>query len=214
MQRLHPIRTLAEFLKAYDNGGYFWSLFSRPGDGLVTKGEVARAAGRPAADGFAVLHFEFLRSFLGEADRREALARLEGKMRARHERHQPASTAPSRLEAEVGAGRSAIVTGFAAPAADPEKIGGTVTHMVLVGEAVIPMVQPLHALMSLYELWDSPAKTGRSAVLAVPRKTRLLPGGLIRIAGTVQDLVPESSRMGPWTKYLSGHLFAKEPATS
>jgi hypothetical protein len=89
MKVLKPLRTLASFTRAFDNGGRFWSLWSDAGDGVITKEELAKGGASLTAGRTAVLHFELLRACLPAAEAKEALASLDPKATARWKKHAP-----------------------------------------------------------------------------------------------------------------------------
>ena len=72
------IRTsLAKFVETYDAGGFFWSPFTRPGDGVVTAGEVAKGSMRLTADATAFLELEMHLDGLRPAEREEAIRKWQ-----------------------------------------------------------------------------------------------------------------------------------------
>lgn len=111
MKKLEFIDSLAAFAKTYDAGGYFWSLFTRPGDGEITAGEIALHTGRVTADPVAFLQLEMHLDGLRPAERDEALRMLDKKMRARREKALPVRTTPARFAQDVAPGKTAIITG-------------------------------------------------------------------------------------------------------
>ena len=58
MREVHPYKTEGRMLKALDNGGRFFNVFTKAGDDRITRAELAKAAGVFRSSPKAVLFFE------------------------------------------------------------------------------------------------------------------------------------------------------------
>lgn len=183
MKVLEPYRTLSGFLKAFDNGGRFWSVGAQAGDGVVTKGELAKATAALHAGRGAVLSFELLRGFLGTAEAEAALASLDAKARRRWKQHAPRRCAVGEALAQRIDG-AVLFQAEPTPASDEDARELTTTMVVPVGKALIPVVVPLE---SRYRLWRLDGARGPGAVVLGTRSKRLdLAGRRLVIAAVVR----------------------------
>lgn len=183
MKILKPTRTLRAFQALYDNGGFFWNLFSRRADKVISAGEVAKAAAAVAEAGYAVLQFEVLRDGLPPGDAAQALAMLDARMKARHRKHAPLRLDVERLAAGSGSGKNVIVTGVATPHPDPASVPHTVTTFMMVGKAVVPVSVLLHQRATLYQLRAGTSARGPAVLLAVHPKKSVIPRRPQRFGG-------------------------------
>jgi hypothetical protein len=76
MRELKPYRTMHGLRTAIDNGGRFYNLFTRADDHVVTRGELAKAAGVFTAGVNAFLFLEMAQQDLQSGDRQAILTRL------------------------------------------------------------------------------------------------------------------------------------------
>lgn len=208
MKQVSAPQTLEEFARVFDNGGRLWNVFSRKGDGVLSAAELARAAGTLSADAESLLHFEFLRGFLNDADHGRAVEMLEPELREWRAARLPAATSPSRLESDVPAERTAILTGIPVLMKNPKLVGGEAEAYIRKDYLYTMVEGPLYAHHELYEVYDASPGKGASAILAVPVQDGRLPGARLHLAGVVRDILPESSRQGPWKRYLLGLFFS------
>lgn len=200
MKILKPLRTLDDFRAYYDNGGHPWSLFSRPRDGVVTRGEIARAAGRLVAGALAVLQFEVLRDGLRRDEAAEALRMLDASMKRRHVRHEPRRARPRRWAAGP-AGRTAIVTGIATPHPHPRTVAGEIHVHSGDAECVLPDLVPLRECAQLFLVHAEGAEAAAGGLMAVFGGRGDLPRRPHRFAGFLLDTVTGGIR-SRHTRYL------------
>lgn len=204
MKLLKPLRTLTGFLRAFDNGGHFWSLWSHADDGVVTVGELAKAGPSLIASRAAMLHFELLRGFLGEADAAVALASLDRAALERWKKYKP--TRCSAAEAlNKRCGTTVIVEAEAMGAYERESAGITRTHMIMVGKILVPVMVPIASHFRLWRL-DEGNETRRSAMplLASEPKKLDLSGSRLAIGALVCESSSPPGGGGPKRRYLMG----------
>lgn len=185
MQILKPIPDIAGFLKAFDNGGFFWNLWSRSGDGVISSSEIAKGGRRLAADRTAILHFELLRSFLPAAEAERALGSLDRPARARWKKHEPARGTVAEVVARP-AGDGVIFEAALDPAEDAAGAGIRIHGMMMIGTAVVPTRHPISAHYRLWHLRDGRGAKPRTLLATAPKS--LDPGPRrLRIAALVHE---------------------------
>jgi len=204
MKILKPLRTLDAFREHYDSGGHFWNLLSHPRDGVLTRGEVAHAAGGVFAGALAVLRFEVLRDGLPPGEAAEALQMLDASMRRRHRKYEPRRARPRRWAAGP-AGRTAIVTGIAAPHPHPLAVAGDVHVASSYSDSVIPDLIPLRQCSRLYLIHGEGEEVTSGCLMAVFGRGVNLPPRPHRFAGILLDTVTGGIRSKP-TRYLMGEF--------
>lgn len=110
MRELKPYRTMQGLQKAIDNGGRFYNILTDADDHVVTKAELAKAAGVFTAGVNAFLFLEMAQQELQSNDRRSIIDLLESDLRKEYRRSGPQTLVPSAVEKDGTAGRSVIVT--------------------------------------------------------------------------------------------------------
>lgn len=202
MKVLKPLRTLDGFTTAFDNGGRFWSLWSQAGDGVITKGELAKGGASLAAGGTAVLHFELLRSCLPAADAKQALASLDKKAAARWKKHEPVRCSAADAVAQRK-GTAVIVECEAVRAEDREGEGLTLVMMIPAGKVMVPVVVPVTRRFRLWRLSGRAGSAG-TTLLAVSPKSLDLSGRRLAIGAIVEESRSSPSKGEAKRRYLVG----------
>ena len=112
MKEVIPFTSREELSAAIDNGGRFYNLFSAADDQVVSKAELAKAAGVIAAGQVALLFLDLASNDLSETDRKEFISMLEPGLRDRFHDVVRNRISPSNVESEGEAGDCVIVEGF------------------------------------------------------------------------------------------------------
>ena len=112
MREVHPYKTESGLLKALDNGGRFFNVFTRAGDDQITRAELAKAAGVFGSIPKAVLFFEMAQQALAPQARKRAVAALGPKARKDRQKFLPVKLSPSLVELKGKAGACVIVEGY------------------------------------------------------------------------------------------------------
>lgn len=202
MKVLKPLRTLDSFTRAFDNGGRFWSLWSDAGDGVITKGELAKGGSSPTAGRTAVLHFELLRACLPVAEAKQALASLDRKAAARWKKHEPVRCSAADAVAQRK-GTAVIVECEPVRAEDREGEGLTLVIVVPAGKAMIPVVMPVARRNRLWRLCGRAGSTD-TTILAVQPKSLDLSGRRLAIGAYVEESSSKPAKGQSKRRYLVG----------
>ena len=112
MRELKPYRTKHGLQTALDNGGRFYNFFSTSQDNIVTRGELAKAAGVFSAGTQAFLFLEMMQQDLPEGECQSVLQLLEHDLQQDYLQQRPTILPPSKVEAQGVAGRAVIVAGY------------------------------------------------------------------------------------------------------
>jgi hypothetical protein len=206
MKKLEKIDSLAAFAKTYDAGGFFWSPFTRPGDGEITAGEVALQAMRVSADSVALLQLEMHLDGLRPAERDQALAMLDAKMRARREKALPVRTTPQGFAGDLAPLRTAIVTGVAEPVAEPLDYAAGFHMLAPTLGTPVPVWIVAGVRFAPWRLCEQAGSGAESVLVASEGNHRKpLPGGRIRVGGMA--LQATSKREAGVEKCLLAHFY-------
>ena len=98
MRELKPYRTKQGLRKAIDNGGRFYNFFTDADDQVVTRAELAKAAGVFTAGVNAFLFLEMAQQDLQSDDRQSIIDLLESDLRKDYRRIGPQTLVPSAVE--------------------------------------------------------------------------------------------------------------------
>jgi hypothetical protein len=184
MRELMPYRTLHGLRTAIDNGGRFYNLLSSADDRVVSRGELAKAAGVFTASVNAFLFLEMAQQELSPVDRQAVMDLLEPDLRKRYARLRPRTLLPSAVEADGAAGQLLIVTGYPRFVEDRTRISGFI--MIPAGKVFVMV--PIFEKFDVYEVFDDRDMRGPNTMVATLRGHRLTHEGPIRFGGVLRKL--------------------------
>ncbi|KAF0241224.1 MAG: hypothetical protein FD180_4565 [Planctomycetota bacterium] len=198
MRQITPCRTLDGFRAAYDAGGRWWNRGAKAGDGVVSPGEAAAAAGNLLADTEALLQLALHLQSMPPGDRAAAWKMLNAKLLKKFEGAGVFPREASRFDAEAPPGSLAIVTGDAHEL-EPRDPGGVLPFIGGEPRGVQFGVTPVYLA---FHLRDIRGAEGPGALVAWFRVEPALKPGRWAFAGRVHLLEPASERRGAWTRFL------------
>ncbi len=154
MRIVKPYRTVSGALRALDNGGRFYNIFTAAGDNVVTSSELKKAAGVIGSDQLAYLFLAMSLHDLEDAQTREVMRRLDKGARDGLRRLAPALVAPKDV-ATMRATKACIVEGFPYSVPDHEVHGF--------------MMIPTCSVFQVYEVFATQARKGASCRIMWPK---------------------------------------------
>ncbi len=188
MRELKPYRTMQGLRKAIDNGGRFYNFFTDADDHIVTRAELAKAAGVFSAGVNAFLFLEMAQLDLQPDDRRSIIALLESDLRKNYRRGRPRTLLPSEIEKHGTAGRSVIATGFPRFVEDRTQFSGFIMIPIVAGNVTTFMMIPIFDKFDVYEVFDDRRMRKPNSMVATVRGQRLTHDGPIRFGGVLRKL--------------------------
>jgi hypothetical protein len=209
MQELKPYTTLAPIKKALDNGGRFYNFFDKQDDEVVSRGELAKAAGVFTAGIQAFMFLEMSKQDLGAKDQDAAVALLDGSLRKKFTKSRPPMTLPSRVEKDHKAGQSIIITGFARQIEDKTQFKGFIIVPIMVGKVFVPMMIPLFDRYRIFEVFDDEKMKKPSGIVATELKKKLVPQGRIQFGGLLKKLSYQKKEPQEHLMFLEAIFYAK-----
>lgn len=183
MREIIPYKSRNGAVRALDNGGRFYNLFSTARDLVVDHPELARATGSLSLGTKAFLFFEMALMDLDPEQRAEVIALLEPELRERYQSERPQNLLPSRVESKGEPGLPAIVTGYPIFVEKRSEFKGFVFLVV-----PIVMMIPITDQFDVYEVFDSPDMMTPRTVVATARGSKRLDGVFSRFGGVLTDL--------------------------
>jgi len=184
MRELKPYRTVHGLRTAMDNGGRFYNLLASKDDRVISRGELAKAAGVFTAGVSAFLFFEMAQQELSPEDRQAVTDLLDSDLSKRYRRYRPHTLLPSDVESVGAAGQSLIVTGYPRFVEDRTQITG----FILVPAGKVFVMIPITDKFDVYEVFNDRQMHEPHSMVATVRGHRLVHGGPIRFGGVLRQL--------------------------
>ena len=188
MQELKPFATLGPLKKALDNGGRFYNFMAAADDEIVSRAELAKAAGVFTTGIQAFLYLEMTKQDLSDQDQAATLALLEPKLRRDFEKKKPPQVAPSLVDSDHKAGEAIMVTGYAREIGQHSQFSGFITVPIMIGKVMVPMMIPVHSLYCVIEVLDDDKSNKPSAIVCTPLKQKLDLSQRIQFGGVLKQM--------------------------
>ena len=167
MKTIQPYKTVAGALRALDNGGRFFNLFTSAGDDVVTSAELKKAAGVFSSDQSAYLFFAMALFDFDDGSRGEVEGRLDSGLRDGFGRLGPKVVAPAEFDTQRSL-KSCIVEGYPRRVADKD-VEGFMTMPIQVGQVTTMMMIPTSESYQVYEIYETRAQTGACCRVMWPK---------------------------------------------
>lgn len=190
MKHLTPFRTASEALQAFDNGGYFFNLFSHSKDGVVSPAELSKAAGTPLNRQAALLFLDLSISNLSQTDRDRVLSRLDQDLFDQYQRQQ---AKPLRSAQDLASGKieaNALVKGIAEKIGSESKFNGFIMVPIMVSSVTTFTLVPIN---SSYELYEVVLENGEKITVAHAKDAGSLPEKALLLGGQIKSCSSSSN---------------------
>jgi hypothetical protein len=197
--------------KAIDNGGRFYNLFSHAQDNVVSRGELAKAAGVFCAGATAFLFLEMAQQELPPKDQASAVQTLEPDLRKKYRRQRPKTMIPSSVDAKGEAGTSVIVNGYPRFIEHKSEFSSFVMIPITTGKVTTYTMVPIFDQFDLYEVFDDKSMKKPSSVIAKSRGKRLEHDGPVRFGGTLRKLQAKKGEKSVHVFYLEAVFYTRLP---
>ncbi len=209
MRELKPYRTVGGLRKAIDNGGRFNNFFTNADDHVVTRAELAKAAGVFTAGLNAFLFLEMAQQELKSNDRRTIINLLDPGLRRDYQRSRPRTLAPSAVEKDGSAGRSVIVTGYPRFVENRTEFSTFIMIPIMTGKVTTFTMIPIFDQFDVYEVFDDRRMRKPNSMVATVRGQRLAHDGAIRFGGVLRKLVFKDKAKKSHKFYLETVFYTK-----
>ena len=188
MRELKPYRTMQGLRNSIDNGGRFYNFFTDADDHIVTRAELAKAAGVFTAGVKAFLFLEMAQQDLQPSDRQSIIELLESDLRREYQRSRPQVLLPSEIENRGTAGCSIIATGYPRFVEDRTQFSGFIMIPIMAGNVTTFTMIPIYDQFDVYEVFDDRRMRKPNSMVATVRGQRLAHDGPIRFGGVLRKL--------------------------
>jgi len=188
MKEVKPYKTMHGLTKAIDNGGRFFNLFSHADDNLISRGELAKAAGVFSSGDTAFLFLEMAQHDLPPDDHLAVEQMLEPELREKYRRQRPKTMVPSSVDAKGKAGAAVIVSGFPRFVEKKTEFNGFIMVPITTGNVTTFSMIPIFDQFDVYEVFDDKRMRKPSSVIAKSRGKRLEHNGPVRFGGILRKL--------------------------
>lgn len=194
MKELKPFTTLGPAKKALDNGGRFYNFFDAAEDEVVSRGELAKAAGVFTAGIRAFLFLEMSKQDLQDIEQDTLLSWLDAKLRREYSKKKPRHIAPSNVDTEHKAGEAIILTGYAREVGTQSQFTGFIFVPIMIGKVMVPMLIPIHSLYRVIELFDTEKMDNPCSIVCAPLKEKIELSGRIQFGGVLKELKSNTTK--------------------
>ncbi len=188
MREIKPFKTLRGLEQAIDNGGRFYNLFSHAEDSVVSRGELAKAAGVYSSNDTAFLFLEMARQDLSPYEQDTVVEMLEPELQREFRKRRPKTIAPDLVDTEGKAGTTVIMAGYPQFVENKTEFQCYIQIPVMVGKVTTYTQIPIFDQFDVYEVFNDKRMQKPSSVVARSRGKRLNHDGPIRFGGIVRKL--------------------------
>lgn len=209
MRELKPYRTTHGLQTALDNGGRFYNFFSTSRDNIVTRGELAKAAGVFSAGTQAFLFLEMMQQDLPEGECQSVLQLLEPDLQQDYQQQRPTILPPSKVEAQGMAGRSVIVAGYPRFVENKTQFSGFIMVPISTGKTMTFTMIPIFDQFDVYEVFDDRRMLKPNSVVATVRGQKIEHDGPIRFGGVLRKLQFEDKTKKSHQFYLETVFYTR-----
>ena len=210
MRELKPYRTTAGLRKAVDNGGRFYNFFSQADDQVITRGELAKAAGVFTAGLQAFLFLDMASQDLEQRERDAVISMLDSKLKRDRQRLAPLILKPSQLDEQGVAGRAAVVTGYPRFVENRSEFSAFIYMPVSAGAVTTFIPVPIFDQFDVYEVFDDRRMRKPNSMVATSRGQRLEHDGPMRFGGVLKKLeFKDETKQEPHELYIETLYYTK-----
>ena len=188
MREITPYKTLRGLQKTLDNGGRFYNFFTDAGDNVVSRAELAKAAGVFSNEVSAFLFLEMAQQELTSADRTAIQFLLDADLRRRYQQQRPATLKSSQVEPNGTAGMAVIVTGYPRFVENKTEFSGFIMMPMQMGNMTTYMMIPIMDKFDVYEVFDDCRMCKPTSMIATVRGKKLNCDHSIRFGGVLKEL--------------------------
>ena len=209
VREIKPYRTVNGLKKSIDNGGRFYNFLTGADDEVVTRAELAKAAGVFSAGINAYLFLEMAQQDLATGDRESIITLLEPELRRNFKQNRPTCLLPSAVEKQGKAGRSLVVMGYPRFVEDKTEFNGFIMVPIVAGSVTTFTMIPIFDQFNVYEVFDDKRMRKPNSVVATTRGMKFEPGVPIRFGGILRKLSFENKTRNSHQFYLETVFYSK-----
>jgi len=209
MREVKPYKTREGLQRAIDNGGRFYKFFPHANAHVVSKGELAKAAGVCASDQTAFLFLELAYQGLRQSDREYIVSMLEPVLREKFRRKRPKTFQPSQVERDGTPGDAVVITGYPRFIEDKTQFSGFISVPITTGKVTTYAMIPIFDRFDVYELFDDDCQHEPSAMIAAETGKKFVSGTPVRLGGFLRKLESKNQTEPTHDLYLECVFYSR-----
>lgn len=211
MRKVVPFKTVSGALRSLDNGGRFYNMLTKAGDGSITDAELRKAAGVSSGRDQALLYLELALSDLEAAGQHEVVSHLSDDVRLQLHDRRPQRVAISRFETAVSAALPVVVEGFPRFLEDKTELQAFIMIPIMAGKVMTFAMIPIFDRFDIYEVYSNSAFRGGNTIIATVRGSKRLQNVRTAFAGIVKELKFDPNTKASHRFYLESLYYTTEP---
>jgi hypothetical protein len=208
MKHIIPYTTYHEAIKAFDNGGKFFNLFSHAHDGIVSSAELGKVAGFAHDRQSMILYLVMSISRLDNRSRERILARLDAQLFEIYEKHRPAHMTLDQMLERGKAGMSTTLVGTVKKISSSSAFSGSIMVPVVIDAVTTFTMVPIEDSYEVYELRSEQSK--KVVLVAHHKEKEALPERNLRVGGMITSLSEGEAAHQPNTVFLEAQFYIEE----
>lgn len=210
MKKITPYKTVAGALKALDNGGRLYNVFTKAKDGTITNSELLKAAGIFSGRDQAFLYFSMALARLNETEQRSVVSRLEPDLHRAFAASPPQAFSIEQFESKAQTKQTAIVHGYPRFLKDRSQFSAFIMVPISTGNTTTFTMIPIFDQFDVYELFANPGFAGPHVIIATPSSRRRLAPVETTFGGIVKKLDFKTEAAASHAHYVESLYYTME----
>jgi hypothetical protein len=200
MKQIIPYQNITEALVQLDNGGRFYNLFTKAGDGEINTAELSKVGGMFNERQRLVLLLELSISKLPKEDQVDIISKLDDKLRKNFLKYKAQELMASEADARGILAANAIITGVPMIKDSKSEFRGLILIPIYTGKAMSFVPIPIIDQYDIYEIRDD--HSSETFLIAHYRGKDKLPAEKIKAAGVLKKLEIKVDGFKEYQKFL------------
>jgi len=186
MKQIIPYQNITEALSQLDNGGRFYNLFTKAGDGEINIAELTKVAGMFNERQKLILFLELSLSQLPKEEQIDIISKLDDRLRRDFLRFKAQELMASEAEERGLLSANAIITGVPKLKDSKSEFQGIVLIPISTGKVMTFVPIPIIDQYDVYEVRDD--HSSETFLIAHYRGKSKLPAEKIKVAGILKEI--------------------------
>ncbi|MCP4547485.1 MAG: hypothetical protein GY835_13590 [bacterium] len=210
MREITPYKTVTGALKALDNGGRIFNVFTKSGDGKIANSELLKAAGALAGHEQAFLFFHMALTRLGQDQRQQVVAHLSPALRKQYLKINPLCITIEKFDDVPQPTQPVIVEGYPRFIEDKSQFTAFIMVPIMAGKVMTFMMIPIFDQYDVYELYPDAGLKGDKSIIATVRGSKRLQSVHTTFGGFVKELKFDPKTKNPHSHYIEALYYIKD----
>jgi len=186
MKQIIPYQNITEALSQLDNGGRFYNLFTKAGDGEINVAELIKVAGMFNERQKLILFLELSLSNLPKEEQVDIISKLDDRLRRDFLKFKAQELMASEAEERGILSENAIITGVPMLKDSKSEFKGIVLIPISTGKVITFVPVPIMDRFDVYEVRDD--HSSETFLIAHYRGKSKLPAEKIKVAGVLKEI--------------------------